>query len=348
MEMDRSEELEEQVRQLTQTVNEMRGRMARLEGKDRSEGNGHSPSSRRGFLKLGAGAALGAVGLAAAKVIPATAATGGTFMLGQANLAAAPTTLQGDTESTVGPPTQVLAAEAAGFVATTGTAAFAGPLQGLGGQGGTDPSTAVAADGVDGWAEGIQAFGVYGLTDAGVGVTGESSTGIGLYARSSGRILQDPRPAGKPTYTPNDFEQVRDANGAMWISGPGGIWTRPSLNSFPNPRRIWDGWFEPTAPGTYGPIDATQQVSTSGFTGGPSGIPVGAQAAYCAVQSYNAGYLTLYPDGTTQPGVTNWSGTVNGLLNMLFMLVPLSPQGKFNFNATFTGRKFIDAWGFLM
>jgi hypothetical protein len=345
--MDRSQELEEQVRQLTRTVNEMRGRMARLEGKERSEGNAHSPSSRRGFLKLGAGAALGAVGLAAAKVIPATAATGGTFMLGQANLAAAPTTLQGDIESSVGPPTQVLAAEAAGFVATTGTGAFAGPLQGLGGQGGTDPLTATPADGVDGWAEGIQAFGVYGLTDAGVGVTGESSTGVGLYARSSGRILQDPRPAGVPNYTPNNFETVRDANGTMWISGPGGTWMRPSLNPFPNPRRIVDGFAHPMTSGvTYGPFDAT--LESDGVT--PTGVPPGALAAWCAVQSYKPGVLTIYPDLTADPLIANFSGTGNlgSSLNMLYMLVPLSAAGKFKVHSYITGIVVIDAWGFLI
>jgi hypothetical protein len=66
------------------------------------------------------------------------------------------------------------------------------------------------------------------------------------------------------------------------------------------------------------------------------------------VQSYSAGYLTIYPDGTTPPNIANWSGTVDGLLNLLYMFVPLSSAGKFLFTANFTGRKFFDVWGYLV
>jgi hypothetical protein len=346
MKMRRTEEIEDQVRNLTRTVDEMRSRIAELEGREPNIGNGTGASSRRGFLRLGAAAALGAVGLAASKAVPATAANGGNFVLGSANLAASSTTIQGDVEAgPIGPPTRVLAAEDAAFssASLTNAGGFLGTLQGLGGASGV-------IEGVDGWAQGAQAFAVYGLTDSGTGVVGESATGIGLYSRRSGRIRQDGLATpGMPAYTPNDFEQVRDSTGVLWISTAGGTWRQVmtadrGLHLFPNPRRIYDGFAQPTAPGTYGPIDATVSVSPAG----PSGVPAGAQAAFCAVQSFNAGVMTLFPDLAADPGIASWSGTANGPLNLLYMFVPLSPAGKFKIHTYFTGQKFIDAWGYLV
>src|SRR5712691_2559853 len=119
----------------------------------------------------------------------------------------------------------------------------------------------------------------------------------------------------------------------------------PGMTLFPNGRRVWDGFTQPVGPGTYGPIDATTQVYPSVA---PSGVPAGAKAAFCAVQSYSAGYLTIYPDGTTPPIVANWTGTTEGSLNLLYMFVPLSAAGKFDFVANFTGRKFFDVWGYVV
>jgi hypothetical protein len=334
-------DLDEQIRRLTADVNEMRIRLATIEGdKGTSDGSADRPNRRR-FLTLGAGAALGAVGLAASRVLPAAAANGGNFILGQANLAESTTKLTGDGAS--GAPTPVLGAAANGTTwieGTTGT--FAGPLQGQGIS--TGP-----VDGVDGWAGGTQGFGVYGLTDAGVGTVGESSTGVSVYARGSGRILQDPHAlsSGVPDYAANNFEQVRDASGALWISRPAPVnWQQIfSLQAFPNPRRIVDGFATPFTSGvTYGPFDATKK--SDNVT--PTGIPVGASAAYCAVQSYSPGVLTLFPDLSADPGIANYSGAGTSGLNMLYMLVPLSAAGKFKIHAYFTGKVFVDAWGFLM
>src|SRR5438874_6955894 len=157
--MGRTEELEQQVHNLTRVIDEMKGRIVRLEdGTQVRSGADTPPRSRRNFLRLGAAAAIGAAGMAAGKVIPASAATGQNAVLGQANLAENPTTIQGDG---VTPPVQVLAAKATGFdsVAQAAAGTFAGPLQGLG-------TTTGAVEGVDGWAQGPQAFGVYGLTDS--------------------------------------------------------------------------------------------------------------------------------------------------------------------------------------
>jgi len=97
---------------------------------------------------------------------------------------------------------------------------------------------------------------------------------------------------------------------------------------------------------TYGPINALQKWDGSG----PTGVPAGAKAAFCAVQSYTPGVLTLFPDGATDPGSANYSGTGNlgASLNMVYMLVPLSSAGKFKIHAYFTGKVYVDAWGYLI
>jgi hypothetical protein len=361
-ELDRTNELEEQVQRLTGEVDEMRARMARLERDEPAHQNGTEPKNRRGFLKFGAGAVMGALGMAAAKVIPAAAATGGNLILGNPNAAGATTNLTGDTTVTaVTGPNPTLQVQAANFSSTKLSAALAGPpastlqgaVQALGGDFIAGPP-AISFEGIDAFATGATAWGVYGLTDSGTGVVGESNTGIGLYARRSGRIRQEPRAlAGKPNYSANDVEQVRDSNGDMWISVPVSVnavgWKRlATFELFPNPRRIYDGYVQPTGPGTYGPIDATAQVSTSNWPGGVSGVPAGARHAFCAVQSYNAGVMTLFPDLTADTNVANWSGTANGPLNLTYVLVPLSPAGKFKIHTYFTGQIFIDVWGFYM
>jgi hypothetical protein len=348
--MERTEELEDQVRSLTRTVEEMRARLDAVEAGEPKHENGSRPSSRRNFLRLGAAAALGAVGMAASKVLPAAAATGGPVLLGNANTADMPTTIAGSGGT---PPVQVFAAQDSTFsapaLATAG--GFTGTVQGLGSAGAGNPNV----EGVDGWAQGTKAFGVYGLTDAGVGVTGESATGIGLWARRSGRIRQDGlTPAGVvPNYSPNDYEIVRDVNGVMWISQAGATWRRVTtdnlgLQLFPDPRRLYAGNFSTTAPGTF-LIDATQKVNPSnGQPAGVSGVPAGALAAFCAVQSYSAGVMTLYPDLTSDPGLANWSSTANGPLNLTYVFIPLSPAGKFKMHTYFTGQKYIDAWGYVI
>lgn len=345
--MDRARELEEQVRRLSVEVDAMRRKLTEIDAAKNSA-NGSKPSNRRNFLKLGIGATMGALGLAAAKVLPASAANGLALTIGQANVGESPTTLTGDTVGLTGPPTPVLSVASQGSTAPAG-GTFGGPLQ-------VFATSGANVDGVDGWAGGTTGFGVYGVSDSGYGVVGESSTGIAVYARRSGRLRQEPLvAAGMPGYNANNFEQVRDANGLMWISVPGlSKWkqvmtTDQGIHPFPNPRRVYDGYVQPQAAGTYGPIDATSQVSTSNWPGGTSGVPAGAQAAFCAVQSYTAGVMTLFPDLTADPGIANWSGTgPAGQLNLLYVFVPLSAAGKFKIHTYFNGQTFIDAWGYLM
>ncbi len=126
-------------------------------------------------------------------------------------------------------------------------------------------------------------------------------------------------------------------------------WTlNPGLITFPSGHRVWDGYATPVSNGNvYGPITALTEVSTSGWTGLATGVPAGAKAAWCAVQAYSPGVLTLFPDGAADPGGANYAGTgPAGQLNLLYMLVPLSAAGKFAIHSYFTGQVFVDVWGY--
>lgn len=342
--MDRTQQLEDQVKRLSRTVEEMRSRMANLEGRAPSQDAGSSRSSRRGFLRLGAAAAATAVGWMAAKALPASAADNGTMVLGTANLAESPTTIQGDTVGPTGPPIAVFAAEAKTTTWLQGTTgSFQGPLQGHGL--GIETSPPVVVEGVDGWAGGALAYGVYGLTDAGIGVTGESSTGIGLYARSSGRISQDGPFPGPPTHIPlpTMFEQVRDNTGVLWIHNAGGplgaavMWRRvntpradtaDNLGNAYKPLRIIDTR-QTSGPGgpTLGPAPngTTRTYPVAGDVGTVSAqnIPADAIAVFgnlTAVGGAQGGFMAIHPAGVAydpanDPATFNFSAngvTSNG------------------------------------
>jgi hypothetical protein len=115
------------------------------------------------------------------------------------------------------------------------------------------------------------------------------------------------------------------------------------LQSFASPHRIYGNTSVP-ADSIVGPIDATKAKN-----GTATGVPAGARSTYCAVQSYQPGVMTIYPDGTLDLGIANWSGTgnISGVLNLLYMLVPLSSVGKFLIHTYFTGSIYVDVWGYL-
>jgi hypothetical protein len=291
--MDRDQELEDRVRNLSRTIEEMRNRMARLEGRN-SDGDDVKQSNRRGFLRLGAGAVLGALGWAAVKAVPASAATGGNMILGCANSADAATTL-----TTTGADPQVLAVEAAG---QTFAGTFNGPLQGLG-------ISTGAVEGVDGWAGGSLGAGVQGVTDSGYGVVGVADTGIGLYAQTSGRFRQDGLLAsGLPGYSPNLYEQVRDADGILWIHNATGHWRRVNTvrvdaadgSGTPfAPFRVYDSRTGGAARKGAG---TTTHIAIAGQGSGASTIPADAVAVMgnlTATQYTGTGFLALSPDGVT-------------------------------------------------
>ena len=308
--MEHASELEDRVRRLSTELDDMRARMAKLESAN-GGGKAVSPrSDRRGFLKLGAGAVMGALGWAAVKVVPAAAATGGYMVLGSTNQANASTRLQAQTNDIY----PVFSAQSLNFsqaaLDATGEA-FAGSLQVLG------DGTGII-EGVDGWAGGAQAFGVYGLTDAGVGVTGEANTGVGLYARGTGRLLQDgfvtPGTGQAPSFVGMQFEQVRDTDGVLWVCDAAGAWRRVNT-----PRADSDDG----AGTAYKPFRAVDTRGSTGGYQGPHGtgtnhtfqiagtgtgkqhIPTSAVAIFgnLTVTSFTGnGWLTITPAGVAHAG----------------------------------------------
>jgi hypothetical protein len=147
----------------------------------------------------------------------------------------------------------------------------------------------------------------------------------------------------------NQGEVYVDFNGAFWIcttTGTPGSWMQLGgigLQSFPSPHRVYRN-LTAVAGQVYGPIDATMDVH-----GSPTGVPAGAASAYCAVQSYHDGTLTLFPGGGVDTGIANYSMSgKDGILRLLYMLVPLSVSGQFSIHSYLTGEIYVDVWGYLM
>jgi hypothetical protein len=168
----------------TAQLDELRELVAESDG----AGNGAPAkrTDRRSLLKMAGAAALGAAGMAAVKVIPAAAATGGNFILGCNNAATTQTSL--DTTGAI-----------LANVFTTGTANtygfWGGGNSGSGeigvfGQSKTGTGTGVqgttdSGNGVIGSASGT-GTGVLGTASSGHGVSGTASTGVGTGGAASG------------------------------------------------------------------------------------------------------------------------------------------------------------------
>ena len=239
-------------------LEEQRSRLDALESKDSNSdggdtanGNGNQRHSRRELLRLAglaAAGAAGAAGISALQTLPAAAANGGNFMLGQANNADGGTDL---TPTTAAPsPTDGALFEADGSISSTGTAVpatntFFRAIRGVA------PNTGATVSGV----------GVWGSSDAGVGVLGSSGSGVDFWAFNSGRLIQAAQPPGAPTYqggiydaslTPpawTDFEVVRDGNGVIWIYLPP---STAGANVAPNTTSNGGGTWIPLQPGGLG------------------------------------------------------------------------------------------------
>jgi hypothetical protein len=318
--MDRTSELEEEVRRLSRTIDDMRGRMARLEG-----GAGipvaEEKRSRRNFLRMGAAAAAGALGVAASRVIPAAAANGDPMTV------AGSMTGDGSTATTL-TSSQFHSTDAA-FSSTALTTAlggenFNGPLQARG----ADDGTVTGPDGLEGFASGPTSFGVWGLSDSGTGVTGQSVIGIGLYARGSGRIRQQAQGfAGDPTphflLGPSPMEQIRDSNGVLWIHNQAGAWRRVNsvrvdstttpANPF-KPLRLVDTRLL-GGPKAAGAPPYAFQVTGAGS--GDSKIPadaIGVVGNLTATAYSGAGFLAIMPQGVAYNPATDPS-SLNFILN---------------------------------
>jgi hypothetical protein len=225
------------------------------------DGGAHS---RRDLLKLAGAAAAGAAGSIVLGAVPAAATNGLPIVLGNSttNDAATTTTIFPTTATTPAPLFEGIGQSVTGpttvppTVSTTGPASQSIPLIGAIGPGGSLPSIGSPAvidypgfapiqgvggdttvlgvhysEGINGWGISPTGIGVIGESDVGYGVAGGSG-GISLAAFKNGRILQEgpqpsmlaSSPAGPPIYAPNDFEQVRDLNGLVYVSLIGANW----------------------------------------------------------------------------------------------------------------------------
>ena len=175
------------------------------------------------------------------------------------------------------------------------------PIQGVGGVTSVAVSggTVEYSEGVNGYGTGATGFGVTGESDVGYGVAGGSG-GIDLAAIGHGRLLQaalldsngNTLP-GPPTYLPNDFEQVRDVNGVLWLSKPDGSW-RPVKSTVVTitPFRIYDSRPAKKAANSFTDIPVA----------GVGGIPtyaVGVFGNLTALGPAADGFLTMFPKGGT-------------------------------------------------
>src|SRR2546430_2613446 len=153
------------------------------------------------------------------------------------------------------------------------------PIQGVGGVTSVAVSggTVQYSEGVNGYGTGATGFGVTGESDVGYGVAGGSG-GIDVAAIGHGRLLQaalldgngNTLP-GPPTYLPNDFEQVRDVNGVLWLSKPDGSW-RPVKSTVVTitPFRIYDSR----------PAKRPANSFTDIVVAGVGGVPASAAGAF--------------------------------------------------------------------
>ncbi len=383
-------QLQDEVARLTALVEGLKGRLEQLESgtPDNETGNG-SARSRRDLLKLAGAAAVGAAGAVVLRSVPAAATTGNPMLLGQSNDANAATNIA---PTAPGSPSPVFQALGQGVTAPSVPATVPNqsiPLIGAIGPGGSLPSVGnppvidypgfAPIQGVGGVAsitvngnpqtvsEGVNG---YGKTSTGIGVTGESDVGYGvvggsggidLAALGNGRLLQltlpngllSAAPSGPPNYKPNDFEQVRDGTGVIWVSQPApanspaaAYWRRVNTMIPITPVRVVD-----TRNGAGGVNGIQGQGTTQTWTiAGSNGVPanaVGLVGNLTATGYTNQGYLAIFPGGTGWPGnsTTNFSPIAYAWANAFVVL--FGAGGTVSVYMGATSHVVIDVTGFL-
>jgi hypothetical protein len=393
--------LQDEVARLTALVEEMKGRLERIEGRPTpppgpspTSGGGRNGSkdaqSRRDLLKLAGAAAVGAAGAVVLRGAPAAAATGDPIVMGQTNATGAATNIvsgatnpspilqalgQGVTAPVVPPnlPNQSIpligAIGSGGSLPAVGSAPadYPGwaPIQGVGGVGviTVNGFQQTVSEGINGWGKGKTGIGITGESDLGYGVVGGSG-GIDLAALGNGRILQlslpvDPPsllsnpPAGPPNYQPNDFEQVRDGNGVIWVSHqapqgspPAAYWRRLNTMIPITPARVID---TRSGLGGVNGIQGVGGTQTWALAGG-NGIPanaVGLVGNLTATGYSASGYLAIFPGGTTWPGnsTVNFSPASSAWAN--FFVVLFGAGGNVSVYMGATSHVILDVVGYI-
>ncbi len=139
-------------------------------------------TNRRGILKVAGAALIGAAGMAATRVVPASAATGGNMIIGCSNTASSNTSLT-SSAGTIG------LSVVQGATAIQGTATGGSSEVGVLGVSKTGNGKGVAGSATSGVGTGGQAttgIGVQGEATTGTGVLGDVTTGTGVSGTASG------------------------------------------------------------------------------------------------------------------------------------------------------------------
>ena len=226
--------------------------------------------------------------------------------------------------------------------------------------------------GVFGWCPtGAGSTGVLGRADAGTGVVASSVTGISLFVRDGGRILQDLRgTTGAPTVGSFSIgEMVRDALGDMYIctvGGSPGTWRKVtaqhpeyanaggSVNLLAHPIRLIDSRGN-GAPITNGNTRFTHLVplnaQVTGTVADSLSVPAGATGVLgniTATDALGSGYALVWPSGIPAPSTSNinFSTTSGAIAN--YFISALSTDGKLSVMSAFASTNLIvDIFGFL-
>jgi hypothetical protein len=311
--------VDEEIATLKALVDEQRLRLEQLEhGPTNGNGDVHS---RRNLLKLAGAGLVGAAGAAAFSVVPAAAATGGNFILGQTN--------QADTRSTLALTSPFIGG---GSIANETVLRLDA----------TNNSTQTGTTDIHG-VEGIGFFGgagVAGASSSGPGGAFGSTTGPDLQLGGvtvnknrvgSGRLAQLQRSgvaAAGPSFTAaaGMSELIRGTDASMWLSTNGTSGTATANWKRMNTVRVdkADGTGAAFAPARI--IDTRSSVGTagSGLTGnaplqpgvtyifgpftGTNGLPadaIGIVGNVTVVNFTGAGYLSLFPGGAPDPGTSS-------------------------------------------
>ena len=313
-------------------------------------------TSRRTLLKwggVGAAAALAAAGGAALTTPTAHAADGGTLTLGSSsNTAEHLTELTYNGSETLPLAVEVSIAndDSTGILGAAGNATSGNTAYGVYGTAlnGVGASGVVGVAGVDGvGVNGIAtgsaaSVGVYGATDAGFGVVGQSVTGIDIVALGTGRLFQNLSGfVGAPTSGSYLIgEQIRDNNGDLYIcvvSGSPGTWHKVlTVNSgntgiislLSAPIRLLDTRLNHITWAS-GSIHTLQVTGV--LVGGiqvPNGA-IGVVGNVTVVQPTGAGDLRLYPASAPLPG-TSSINFAKGQIIANGVIVGLDSNGQMN------------------
>lgn len=295
------------------------------------------PLSRRRMLKTSGGVAAAGVGLALAggALHPeaASAAAGGTFILGQVNFADTATTTLG-TAIGNGNPAFVVDNVGSGDGTQSTSQNLAGVHGFSGGGGGSVGNGGVGVLGESTDGNGVRALSVTGVgmwaqSTSGAGLLGHSQSWAGGYFKSDSGpqlVLQPTRGAPTTDSTAHELgEMMHDLSGNLWFcsaNGTPGTWRKVSgagtagaLHVLPAPVRVYDSRFgsspaigskTPLVGGTARTLDLTVNSST---------VPPGATAAMVTCLLVNtvsgAGNFTIWANGVARSLANNmvWGGT---------------------------------------